>query len=296
MPRAAVLSIHARVEGTQPSTWRDPSLAQLWGPRFSAYVVAERDFHVFSLGRLPEDAKARRLAEDLAGRLRAHLRGREMAYGAAGDELGEKNANRLKYAATTGTVRIRWEGARQPTIWTVPAPTIDAHAARLELARRYLHVFGPTTSRRFARWAGIADREAEAAFDSLRRSLIQVTTPIGDCWILARDEPTFRNAHSPEADARFLPSGDAYFLLQGADRELLVPDTARRGELWTPRVWPGAVLVEGEIVGVWRRAEALVSVRPWRRLSKATRAAIEGEAASLPLPGTEKGIAVRWEA
>ena len=36
MPRAAVLSIHARVHGTGPDTWEDPSLVQLWGPRFSA--------------------------------------------------------------------------------------------------------------------------------------------------------------------------------------------------------------------------------------------------------------------
>jgi hypothetical protein len=35
MPRAALLSIHARVEGTQPWTWEDPSLVQLWGPRFN---------------------------------------------------------------------------------------------------------------------------------------------------------------------------------------------------------------------------------------------------------------------
>jgi hypothetical protein len=33
MPRAALLSLHARVEGVQPSTWEHPSLAQLWGPR-----------------------------------------------------------------------------------------------------------------------------------------------------------------------------------------------------------------------------------------------------------------------
>src|ERR1700675_887562 len=73
MPRAALLSIHARVEGTEPSTWEDPSLVQLWGPRFSAYVVAARDLAVFSLGRLPDDAGARRSAEDLAARLHALL-------------------------------------------------------------------------------------------------------------------------------------------------------------------------------------------------------------------------------
>ena len=80
-------------------------------------------------------------------------------------------------------------------------------------------------------------------------------TPIGDAWILTRDEPTFRAARGAAAPARLLPSGDAYFLLQGADRELLVPDADRRGALWTPRVWPGALLVDGELVGTWRRAQ-----------------------------------------
>ena len=66
MPRAALLSIHARVEGTEPSTWEDPSLVQLLGPRFNVFVVAARDLAVFSLGTLPDDAKGRRRAEDLA--------------------------------------------------------------------------------------------------------------------------------------------------------------------------------------------------------------------------------------
>src|SRR4029077_2447363 len=52
MPRAALLSLHARVEGVEASTWEDPSLAQLWGPRYHTYVVAKRDFALFSLGRL----------------------------------------------------------------------------------------------------------------------------------------------------------------------------------------------------------------------------------------------------
>src|SRR5262249_50329673 len=48
MPRAALLSIHARVEGAGPSAWEDPSLVQLWGPRFSVFVVAARDLAVFA--------------------------------------------------------------------------------------------------------------------------------------------------------------------------------------------------------------------------------------------------------
>ena len=66
MPRAALLSLHARVEGVEPSTWDDPSLTQLWGPRYNTYVVAKRDFALFSLGRLPDTAKGRRRAEEMA--------------------------------------------------------------------------------------------------------------------------------------------------------------------------------------------------------------------------------------
>ena len=295
MPRAALLSIHARVAGTEPSTWEDPSLVQLWGPRFSAYVVAARDLAVFSLGRLPDEDGARRIGEDLAARLHALLRGNRMPYGEAGHALGEP-PNRLRYAAPTGTVVIRWDGARQPTIWTVPRPDIDPREARLELARRFLHVFGPNTAEAFATWAGISTRSGVDAFEALRNSLTTVRIPIGDAWILTRDEPAFRATPGPEAPARLLPSGDAYFLLQGADRELLIPDADRRGALWTPRVWPGAVLVDGEVIGTWRRANATVTVQPWRRLSRSVRDAVEMEVATLPLPDIEGRTVVRWNA
>jgi Winged helix DNA-binding domain len=293
MPRAALLSIHARVEETGPSTWEDPSLVQLWGPRFSAYVVAARDRAVFSLGRLPDRAEGLRVAEDLAARLHAFLDGRKMAYGQAGRALGE-HPNRLRYAAPTGTVLIRWEGARQPTVWTVPAPEVDPDEARLELARRHLHVFGPTTHAAFAEWAGISPAQGLAAFDALSGSLTPVGTPLGDEWILARDERTVRVPARPAAPARLLPSGDAYFLLQGAARGLLVPEADRRRALWTARVWPGAILVAGEIMGTWRRADAAITVQAWRRLSRQEHDAVEAEAESLPLPGIRSRVLVRW--
>jgi hypothetical protein len=296
MPRAALLSIHARVEGTEPSAWEHPSLVQVWGPRYSTYVVPAPDHAVFTLGRLPDDARGRGVAEDVAAHLHAFLGGRRMTDREVGQGLGV-HSNRLRYAAPTGTVLIRWEGARAPAVWTVPPPGIDPRDARYELARRYLHVFGPTTPESFAQWAGIGTQQGIAAFDALRRTLTPVRTPIGDAWILARDESEFRapEAEAPAAAARLLPSGDAYFLLQGADRVLLIPEVERRSALWTSRVWPGAVLVEGKIVGTWRRAGPAMTVQPWWRLSRAARDAVEAEAEALPLPGIEGRTVVRWD-
>jgi hypothetical protein len=39
----------------------------------------------------------------------------------------------------------------------------------------------------------------------------------------------------------------------------------------------------------------VVVIQTWRRLSRATRDAVEAEAASLPLPGIEGRIIVRWD-
>src|SRR5439155_1260555 len=146
MPRAALLSIHARVEGTTPASWEDTSLVHLWGPRYHTYLIAARDVAVFTLGRLPDEAGALRVAEELAARLHRHLAGARTRYGDAGSALG-MNPNRLRYAAATGTVLIRWDGARQPIVssWS-PMPLVAARSGR--------HASGPAASSSMARSSG----------------------------------------------------------------------------------------------------------------------------------------------
>ena len=294
MPRAALLSLHARVEEVRPSTWEDPSLAQLWGPRYSTYVVPKRDFALFSLGRLPSDARGRERAERIAKRVHAYLDGRTMTDREVAGALGIGNG--IRYAGPTGRLAIRWEGARAPTVWTVAAPKIEPADAQRELARRYVHVFGPTTAGSFARWAGISARSATETFESLDRALVPVRSPLGDEWLLAEDEAEMRADGLADAPARLLPSGDAYFLLDGAERTLLLPREDHRQRLWPSRVWPGALLVEGEIRGTWRRTGHTVRIETWARLSRRARAAVESEAGTLPLPGLDRPIEVVWEA
>jgi hypothetical protein len=141
---------------------------------------------------------------------------------------------------------------------------MEPQDARLELARRYLHIFGPSTVASFTRWTGIGKTEASDAFAEVAGTLAPVKTP----------------------------AGDAYYLLWDADREILVPDAKRRTELWTTGVWPGAVLVSGEIVGIWRRSAGEVSIDTWRRLLPGEWEAIEAEAVALPLPGLNEPITI----
>ena len=291
MPRAALLSIHARVEGTDPTAWEHPSLIQIWGPRFNTYVVPAQDLAVFSLARLPDDARGRRVAEDTAQRLEAFLDGRRTTDREAGQALGVGNG--IRYATATGTVVIRWEGARAPVIWTVAnrrstPSTLDSssRAGTSTYSAQPRPRLSPS-GQESARDRGVPHSTA------LNTSLMMVETPIGERWVLASDEEALRAAPAAPAPARLLPSGDAYWLLHGTDRDLLVPNATHRDELWTPRVWPGALLVGGEIAGTWRRANEQMTISAWRQLSAAERVAVESEAASLPLPSIGK-VEVRW--
>jgi hypothetical protein len=278
MPRAALLAIHARVEGAHPELWDDDAFVQVWGPRWATYVVPAEDHAIFTVGRHPDDARGRERAESWAARIAAR---------------DPNLSNGMRYATTTGTVLIRWGGARAPDVWIVPRPAIEPLEARRELARRYLHVFGPGTASLFATWAGVSVKEARLAWDGI--DLTPVGTPLGEEWILSSDEALVREPAERSTAVRLLPSGDAYWLHHdSAQRELLVPDAKERAALWTPRVWPGALLVAGELAGTWRRAQGDLSLEPWRTLTKTERAAVEAEAASLPLPGLDAPVAVRW--
>ncbi len=291
MPRAALLSLHARVEGVGPLTWADRSLAQLWGPRYNTYVVPKRDFALFSIARLPESGKGRERAERVAKELHARLGGDRMTDREAARGLGWSP----RYAALTGTVAIRWEGARAPLVWSVPPPTSSPADARRGLARRYLRVFGPTTAD-CVRALGRASRSGTRPPRSIRSSAncSPCGRRSGTSGCSRRTSPTSAPGWPrtrPRACSRAAtPTGCS----TGPERELLVPRAEHRPLLWTPRVWPGALLVAGEIRGTWRRAHATVRIEPWGRLSRAAREAVEAEAAALPLPDLDREIEIVW--
>ena len=61
-----------------------------------------------------------------------------------------------------------------------------------------------------------------------------------------------------------------------------------------PRL-PGAVLLDGDIVGVWRRPSTDIVIDTWRRLTAREQQTIETEALCLPLPGQTRPLTVSWQ-
>ncbi|GAA4903254.1 winged helix DNA-binding protein [Actinomycetospora succinea] len=271
-PRSAVLSLYARVAGVRPDAWEDPALAQVWGPRGAVWVVPAADADVFTLGLMPHDERLREAAERDADALAVALGAARVRKRDALAAVGGRVDGLLR-AATTGRVRIRWDG-RDTLVWVVPAPSTTVDAARAELLRRFLAVLGPSDAPGFARWAGLSPADAQATWEAVP---VEATVPAG---------------RAPVSGVRLLPPGDLF--LQAPDRALLVPDAAHRRAVWPLGVaQPGALLADGEIAGTWRRRGHRVEVSPFGDLAEGTRRAAEEEAAGFPLaPGRE--VELRW--
>lgn len=170
--------------------------------------------------------------------------------------------------------------------WLEDIPQLDAGEARRELATRFLRAYGPSTPGGLARWLGVATPDAAAWWGLVQDDVVRVDVDGSPHWLLAEDMDTLgRSQDDPIHGVRLLPPGDPF--LQLADREVLVPDPARQRQLWRSLHSPGALLLDGEVVGTWRgrkRSSCLeVTVEPFRRLPSATHAAIDEEADALAL-------------
>lgn len=288
VPRSALLSLHARVEDVDIDAWDDQNLVQVWGPRGSVYVIPKDDFAVFTLGRLPRDADRRRVIEEDAQRIRDLLD--------VSDRPGLKTAmegsvRRVREAAATGTIRIRWDGS-SIEVWAAERPDSDVEACRLELARRYLEALAPSSSSHFATWAGIERKEATDTWKSLQDEMVEVRINGSVRQTLAESADSLIGEDETPDTTRLLPPGDPYLLAR--DREVVVSDKQNRSQLWPQgNVPPGGLLVEGELVGTWRRHLHSFTITPWQTIGTETQDVVQAEVEAMPSLGAGEP-ALRW--
>jgi len=299
-PRSAVLALYARVMDVSPSAWKDPGLVQVWGPRGAVYVVPAQDVSVFTLGRFPRNPVLGAAVKAAAERAKRAFRARQAdPHHIVSDRKVGVNFRDLRIASMTGAVRIEWDGAT--TSWRIVEPPPEApEPARLELARRFLRSVGPSTPGEFAWWSGgwagsfgestrgeLSD--AQGTFLSLKKELAEVEFEGRKGWVLRTDRSRLERAE-PVQTVRMLPAGDPF--LASPDRAFLVPQIRFRSELWPKSVWPGALLVNGELVGAWRRQLGRVTVRAWRPLGADVKEAVEEEVSGIPIESARKEV--RW--
>jgi hypothetical protein len=296
VPRAGVISLHARVEGARPDSWEDPSVAQIWFRGGADYIVPRNDIGIFTLGSHPRDPERAAAIDRLADDIHRVAEGRTLPVGDVSRLLGHAGSTNLRISALSGRVLIRWDASR---IWLIPIerPAIDIEDARRELARRFVQWFGPTTAAALARWTGVPPREAKATWAALEPELVPVEIAGGPAptgrWVLEADLEAFERAE-PVAGVRLIPFDDAFLKL---DHELLLADAGLRARAlpagYSRGFIPGSILVDGEIAGVWQRQQRRATIHPFGRLPARVREAIEAEALAFPIAGASPAT-VSW--
>lgn len=160
---------------------------------------------------------------------------------------------------------LRPVGNRSARFVRTAAPEPAAtEGARRELLRRFLRRCGPAASRDLAAWVGIMPGAARSWWVLLAGELVEVRVDGERLWMHAEDLAAAREAGIATA-VRLLPPYDP--LVEVAHRELLLPDPARRRQVWRPVANPGLVLLAGELAGTWRQRKQLITVAPFRPLS-----------------------------
>lgn len=154
----------------------------------------------------------------------------------------------------------------------------SAPGDRFDLVRAYLRLLGPATPKQVADYLDAPVKDVKARWPD---DVVDVTVDGETRSLLAADEEALTSAEVTAT--RLLGPFDLF--LQAKDRATLAPDAAHAKELWPVLGRPGAVLVDGEIVGTWRPRKSgktfTVAVQPWRTLSAGTRDSITAQAERL---------------
>ena len=299
----------------------DKTLVQVWSRRGSPHVIRREDIGVFTIGLLPDDEDSARHVLDpftmtldkkgisaldafeRVGREAPEaLDGNEMTRGEFSHALSKRlpkdltpwcercgayhvNENAFRYTGLRGdfcltsgldeNVRFmrldQWLGRKRPRV--------AKRTVRADAVRRYLAAYGPSTPEEFADWVGTTPGWARRAWRLVEHDLVEVNMDGGQGWVLEAAVPHLRKAE-PMEGVRLLPAHDPY--IAHPDRATLVPVREHQTELWRPQASPGALLVDGEVVGAWRmqkKGRVLnVPVRLFKRINKRVKASVNGEA------------------
>lgn len=147
--------------------------------------------------------------------------------------------------------------------------------ARKEVVRRYLRFCGPTSRDGLAAWLGVSPAAARRWWALVADELEPVEVDGRKLSMHRDDVADAQAAAAPPSTPILVPPYDP--MLELCDRELLVTDPAQRKQLWRAVANPGAVLVGGEVVGVWRRRQGVVTVTGFGDLSAKRRGEIARE-------------------
>jgi hypothetical protein len=118
-----------------------------------------------------------------------------------------------------------------------------------ELARKYLHCYGPASMSGFTDWLGCSPTQAERIWNTVKEEIEPVSVLEKKRFILSRDKEMLMSSLQSERKVHLLAGHDPYLGLQ--DRDVILDSKSRQKQIWQTVSNPGAVLWEGEVAGMW---------------------------------------------
>ena len=207
------------------------------------------------LGRAEETVRAA-----LAGRCilpRDELLARLRAAGVATD--GQRGYHLIWHLAHAGTLVMGAAHGRGQTFalledWVMIPPALDRDEALGELALRYLRSHGPASDADLARWAGIPLGEARRGRAICGAALATIEIG-GDTYHLDPETLDRETGAAPPPGTRalLLPGFDEYLLGYGDRSAVLAPGHADRIVPGGNGLFRPTIVVDGQVVGTWRR-------------------------------------------
>jgi hypothetical protein len=170
-------------------------------------------------------------------------------------------------------------GTSPPVLRPVPGFARAAGTTpRYDVIRAYLRLLGPATPRHVADYLDAPVKDVSARWPG---DVVEVSVDGQPRWVLSADAGKL--ASDEVTTTRLLGPFDLF--LQARDRPILVDDPVRAKALWPVLGRPGAVLVDGEIAGLWRPRTSgrhlRVQIELWARGSASVRRAVRAQAERL---------------
>jgi hypothetical protein len=171
------------------------------------------------------------------------------------------------------------EGTSPPVLRRIPGfKRASKTPEQYDVVRAYLRLLGPATPKHVADYLDAPVKDVTARWPA---DVVEVSVEGAHRWMLSADAGEL--ASERVTTTRLLGPFDLF--LQAKDRPLLVDDLARAKALWPVLGRPGAILIDGEIAGMWRPRKSGKSLRIhvelWAKASGSVRKAISEQAERL---------------
>lgn len=151
--------------------------------------------------------------------------------------------------------------------------TLERDEALAELAKRYFSSRGPATLQDFVWWSGLLMTDARAGLEAVKAQFVQETLD-GKTYWRSRAKPTTKKT---ALTAYLLPGFDEY-LLGYKNRTASLDEPRYRRLTPTNGMLPPTIVVDGRVVGTWKRTfgkgAVVIAANPFSTFTAADRRAI----------------------